>query len=255
MDLQKIVTNKYRLAVVMIISLLVNSVLVGFIIPAESYAATSIEGTVSADIYSQSNEKYNELQKKYNTLQEKYENLEKEHKALLDQLSIEEVKHEPVINLSTNTVTVRTIELKNPNDKPETESVETTEDTTSMEGAVTETPIEPEIAETPATTDDTCLTAYAGVFNGPSGKETYYNLPMDGVIDMMRTKGYSEEEYPYWVREDGCKMFGPYIMVAAELSSRPKGTILETSLGTAIVVDTGDFAKSNKTQIDIATNW
>ena len=67
--------------------------------------------------------------------------------------------------------------------------------------------------------------------------------------------GYSEEEYPYWVREDGVKMFGDYIMVAADLNIRPKGTILECSLGTAIVVDTGDFAKTNHTQLDVATSW
>ena len=64
---------------------------------------------------------------------------------------------------------------------------------------------------------------------------------MNGVISIMRGMGYTEEEYPYWVREDGCKMFGPYIMVAANLSIRPKGTILPCSLGTAIVVDTVDL--------------
>ena len=71
----------------------------------------------------------------------------------------------------------------------------------------------------------------------------------------MRNLGYSEEEYPYWIREDGVKMFGDYIMVAANLDIRPKGTILECSLGTAIVCDTGDFAKTNKTQLDIAVDW
>ena len=99
------------------------------------------------------------------------------------------------------------------------------------------------------------LNVYHGTCNGPSGKETYYNLPMDGVIRIMRNMGYSKEEYPYWVREDGVKMFGNYIMVAADLNIRPKGTILECSLGTAIVVDTGDFAKTNHTQLDVATSW
>lgn len=99
------------------------------------------------------------------------------------------------------------------------------------------------------------LNAYHGVCDGPSGKETYYNLPMEGVIRIMRSKGYSEEEYPYWVREDGVKMFGDYIMVAADLNIRPKGTILDCSLGTAMVVDTGDFAKTNHMQLDIATSW
>lgn len=99
------------------------------------------------------------------------------------------------------------------------------------------------------------LNAYHGTTNGPSGKETYYNLPMDRVVWIMRNMGYSEEEYPYWVRNDGVKMFGPYVMVAASLDIRPKGTILECSKGTAIVVDTGDFAKTNRMQLDIATLW
>ena len=99
------------------------------------------------------------------------------------------------------------------------------------------------------------LTASKGSITGPSGKETYYNLPMGTIVSIMRAKGYSEEEYPYWVREDGAKMFGDYVMVAANLQIRPKGTIVETSLGLGIVVDTGGFAANNPTQLDIATNW
>ena len=67
--------------------------------------------------------------------------------------------------------------------------------------------------------------------------------------------GLSEEEYPYWVRSDGAKMIGQYIMCAANLDIRPYGTILDTSLGKAIVVDTGTFVKKNPTQVDIAVNW
>lgn len=99
------------------------------------------------------------------------------------------------------------------------------------------------------------ITKQSGVFDGPSGKETYYNLDMTGVVNIMRSLGYDAETYPYWVREYGCKMLGDYIMVAANLDIRPKGTILETSMGTAIVCDTGGFAVYNPTQIDIATNW
>ena len=112
-----------------------------------------------------------------------------------------------------------------------------------------------------------CLSRSSGTYNGPSGKETYYNLNMSRCVEIMRSMGYDEKEYPVWEREDGCKMFGRYIMVdgckmfgryimvAAELGSRPKGTILECSLGEAIVVDTGTFAYSNPTQLDIAVNW
>ena len=68
----------------------------------------------------------------------------------------------------------------------------------------------------------------------------------------MKDLGY---DYEYWIRDDGCKMYGPYIMVAANLSIRPKGTIVETSLGTGMVCDTGGFAYSNTYQLDIATAW
>ena len=91
-----------------------------------------------------------------------------------------------------------------------------------------------------------------GVNYGPSGKETYYNLNMSSVVRIMRSMGYTGE---YWVREDGCKMLGDYIMVAANLKLRPRGSIVETSLGDAIVCATGGFAKRNPTQIDIAVTW
>ena len=78
---------------------------------------------------------------------------------------------------------------------------------------------------------------------------------MQGVVSIMRGMGFSEEEYPYWVREDGVKMLGQYVMVAAHLGVFPRGTTVESSLGTALVCDTGGFAASNPTQLDIATAW
>jgi hypothetical protein len=99
------------------------------------------------------------------------------------------------------------------------------------------------------------LNSRIGTVQGPNGKETYYNLPMHGVIQIMRNAGFNETEYPYWIRNDGCKMLGDYIMVAADLSIRPRGSIIETSLGTALVCDTGSFANYNSTQIDIAVDW
>lgn len=116
-----------------------------------------------------------------------------------------------------------------------------------------EQPVQTVMRSTPV--NITNLNAFNGVCNGPSGKETYYNLPMSGVVRIMRQKGYDEQSYPYWVRDDGVKMFGDYIMVAADLSTRPKGTILECSLGTAMVVDTGEFVNTNPMQLDIAVTW
>lgn len=96
------------------------------------------------------------------------------------------------------------------------------------------------------------LTKQAGTVQGPSGKETYYNLNMSGVVSRLHRMGYSGE---YWVRDDGVKMFGNYILVAASFDIRPIGTILPTSLGMGIVADTGGFARYNKYQLDIATTW
>lgn len=96
------------------------------------------------------------------------------------------------------------------------------------------------------------LTKSKGVNYGPTGKETYYNLNMSGVVSMMRNRGYDAINYPYWVRNDGCKMLGPYIMVAANLSHFPRGSIIPTSLGLGLCVDTGHLGWN---QIDIAVSW
>lgn len=96
------------------------------------------------------------------------------------------------------------------------------------------------------------LTKRGGVNYGPSGKETYYNLDMSGVVRIMRGMGNNDR---YWVRDDGCKMLGDYIMVAANLSVRPRGSLVPTSLGMGIVCDTGTFAETNPYQLDIAVTW
>jgi hypothetical protein len=91
-----------------------------------------------------------------------------------------------------------------------------------------------------------------GSVYGPSGKETYYNLNMSGCVRNMNRRGYY---YDVWVRNDGCKMFGDYIMCAANLGVHPFGSLVECSLGTCIVVDTGGFAAGNPNQLDIAVTW
>ena len=103
---------------------------------------------------------------------------------------------------------------------------------------------------------ESVLTAIKGVnYNINGNKETWYNLNMHGVICIMRRMGFSEEEYPYWVRDDGVKMLGDYVMVAANLDTYPRGSIVHTSLGEGLVCDTGEFALTNPTQFDIAVNW
>ena len=107
----------------------------------------------------------------------------------------------------------------------------------------------------PTTWDGPVLTKEKGGNMGPAGRETYYNLNMNGCIATMRRLGYSEEEYPYWVRDDGAKMFGRYVMIAANWKIRPLGTVIETSLGWSIVVDTGDFVEEYPYGVDIAVDW
>ena len=98
----------------------------------------------------------------------------------------------------------------------------------------------------------TKLNAVNGMIEGPSGTETYYNLNMSGVVDNMQSMGIQGD---YWVRDDGVKMYGDYVMAAANLDTHPYGSIVESSLGTAIVVDTGDFAENDADQLDIAVEW
>lgn len=100
--------------------------------------------------------------------------------------------------------------------------------------------------------DGDVLSAWIGTVEGPSGKETYYNLDMSGVIDIMRSLGNKDD---YWVREDGCKMLGDYIMCAANLDVYPRGSLVESSLGTCIVCDTGGFTENDPYQLDLAVTW
>ena len=109
-----------------------------------------------------------------------------------------------------------------------------------------------ETYQNPEWDGETKLNSRNGRIEGPSGQETYYNLPMGTCVYYMNLLGY---DYEVWVREDGVKMFGDYIMVAANLETRPKGSLVETSLGTGIIVDTGEFVNWNPNGIDIAVTW
>lgn len=135
----------------------------------------------------------------------------------------------------------------------ETQSSANTEsssqETTSSEDTSTQ---ETTSSSTTSTYTGSILTKTKGVNYGPTGKETYYNLNMSGVVSIMRSLGYT---YEYWVRSDGVKMFGDYVMVAANLNAYPRGSIVQTSLGTGIVCDTGGFAASDSNWFDIATAW
>lgn len=108
---------------------------------------------------------------------------------------------------------------------------------------------------TPANDYDDRITKERGGYMGPSGRETYYNLYMGNCVNYMRELGYDEINYPYWVRDDGAKMLGLYVMCAANWKTRPRGTIIPTSLGDAIVVDTGEFVTDYPNGVDLAVDW
>ena len=137
----------------------------------------------------------------------------------------------------------------------ESESAAETGDTAAAESAAETGSAAAESAGTQTASEKTSswdgsvLTRASGVNQGPSGKETYYNLNMSGVVDIMRNMGNTDQ---YWVRDDGVKMLGDYVMVAADLETHPRGSIVESSLGEAIVVDTGALEKE---QLDIAVTW
>ena len=130
---------------------------------------------------------------------------------------------------------------------------DTTQDTSSdsEENGLIETAFESDEYST-SVYDGSVLTASSGVNYYGSQRETYYNLDMSGCVNIMRGMGNTDE---YWVREDGVKMLGSYVMCAANLNIHPRGSLVETSLGTAIVVDTGGFADSDPYQVDIAVTW
>lgn len=80
-------------------------------------------------------------------------------------------------------------------------------------------------------------------------QETYYDLPMSGVMAFCGKSGYT-------VRDDGAKVDDEgYVIVAANLSRYPRCSVVETSLGLGKVYDTGTFAAGNPEQFDLATDW
>ena len=107
---------------------------------------------------------------------------------------------------------------------------------------------------TPATSNAKTLNKRDGVNYFGIQKETYYNLDMSRIYE--RADGDFGSHHKRWIRADGCKMYGPYIICAADWRIHPYGSNVESSLGTCVVLDTGGFASGDPTfQIDIATNW
>ncbi|HRJ06272.1 MAG TPA: ubiquitin-like domain-containing protein [Candidatus Saccharibacteria bacterium] len=85
---------------------------------------------------------------------------------------------------------------------------------------------------------------------GVAHRETYYDLPMNVVIGACGPGG------TYKIRSDGAKVDqNGYVLVAANLNSYPRCTVVETSLGPGKVYDTGGFAVRHPYGFDLATDW
>lgn len=95
------------------------------------------------------------------------------------------------------------------------------------------------------------LTSELGRVQGPQNEESWYNLPMHNVVNNMRNLGYNEIDYPYYIREDGVKMLGDFIMVAADLDKYSRGTVVQTSLGQGLICDKCEHGQ----EFDIAVDW
>lgn len=87
--------------------------------------------------------------------------------------------------------------------------------------------------------------------SGVAHRETYYDLPMNVVIN------HCGPGNSYSVRAaDGAKIDKDgYVLVAANYHIYPRCTIVETSLGPGKVYDTGGFALRYPHGFDLATDW
>ena len=97
------------------------------------------------------------------------------------------------------------------------------------------------------------LTKRGGVNYYNGHKETWYDLDMKRIVKKAKDKGVPGD---YWVSDDGLKMYGRFVIVAADFDVHPYGSVVLTSLGVpGMVLDTGKFTETDPEQIDIATDW
>ena len=94
------------------------------------------------------------------------------------------------------------------------------------------------------------LTARAGKITYNGHTESWYDLPMQKVIE--RSDAATGLSDMYWIRGDGVRMYGQWVIVAAH-PSVTRYSLVETSLGTGIVLDRHTVPDANL--YDIATDW
>ena len=216
--------------------------------------------TLIALMASEEHKRYLVLESNVQALRQSIDDLDKDIKeqfegvnAELDKLKENEKAHTDQINGLNEMIELLKKDLQN-KEKELRQKIDEVEQAKAEKKAAEQAVITASYEPTPAYNPPTggCLTPSGGVHNGPSGLETYYNLPMDGVIEQARNFGIKGE---YWVRDDGVKMYGDYVILACNRDVHPMGSLVETSLGTGISLDTGAFAASNPYQVDVAVGW
>lgn len=100
--------------------------------------------------------------------------------------------------------------------------------------------------------EDKVLTKKGGINSFEGHQESWYNLKMTKVVQRAQANGITGV---YWENSDGLKMYGSYIIVAANYDIYPYGSLVNTSRGIGVVLDTGEFIKKNPTMIDLAVAW
>lgn len=84
---------------------------------------------------------------------------------------------------------------------------------------------------------------------GVTHRETYYDLPMNVVMNACGGGNYT-------IRSDGAKIDKDgYILIAAHLGNYPRCSVVETSMGPGKVYDTGGFVTKHPHGFDLATDW
>ena len=104
---------------------------------------------------------------------------------------------------------------------------------------------------TAATLAAIILTAKLGRIQYGDHIETWYNLRMNKVVE--RADAYYGLSDVYRIRDDGVKTYNGFVIVAADWSKYPFGSVIETSRGVGVVLD---YQTSGQPElIDIATAW
>jgi len=85
------------------------------------------------------------------------------------------------------------------------------------------------------------ITPNSGRIQGPQEMESYYALPASGLYQFKSSWPKKLQGLKFH-DENGWMKLGDYFCVAANLDIYPRGTIVQTSLGAAVVVDTGTFS-------------